>query len=256
MGIAGGLLVADVAHKRLRPKVNQFCYKVYYLCVSLSKLDELNSLKLCKYNKPALFSIKDKDHLVDENGTMQGYIKNILKEWQLNNVADGDVVLLTMPRIFGYVFNPVSFWFCLDKQNNLRAVLAEVNNTFGENHNYICFHDDKRPIEKDDLLESKKLFHVSPFLKTEGNYSFRFAYSDKNIGAWINYHDENGEMLTTSLVGKRHELNDKSLLACFLRYPLITIKVIFLIHWQALKLVAKGIKYIPKPSPPKNEVSK
>jgi len=256
MGIAGGLLVADVAHKRLRPKVNQFCYKVYYFCIALSKLDELGSLKTCKYNKSSLFSINDADHLADGLGSMQGYIKNILKEWNLDSVADGEIILLTMPRIFGYVFNPVSFWFCLDKKNNLIAVLAEVNNTFGENHNYICFHDDKSPIKKDDLLESKKLFHVSPFLKVEGKYSFRFVYSDKNIGAWINYSDADGEMLTTSLIGKRTELSDKSLITCFARYPIVTIKVILLIHWQALKLVAKGIKYIPKPSPPKNEVSR
>jgi DUF1365 family protein len=100
------------------------------------------------------------------------------------------------------------------------------------------------------------LGNVFPFLETEEKYYSRFVYSDRNIGAWINYNDENVIMLTTLLAGKRQKLSDKSFISCFSRYQLVTIKVFFLIHWQAIKLVAKGIKYIPEPSPLKNEVSR
>lgn len=126
-------------------------------------------------------------------------------------------------------------------------MLSEVNNTFGEKHCYLSYHDDKRPIGKDDWLESRKVFHVSPFLEIKGFYRFRFAYGEEKIGAWIDYHDGEHKTLITSLVGKRTPLHNRSLLFCFFRYPLITLQVIGLIHYHALRLVLKGIRYHNKP---------
>ena len=157
--------------------------------------------------------------------------------------------------MLGYVFNPVSFWFCLDMQGSLRAVLSEVCNTFGERHCYLSFHDDRRPIGNDDWLRAEKVFHVSPFMDVVGHYMFRFVYREDKIGAWIDYYDAEGLMLNTSVVGKRRPLTAHNLLTCFFRYPLVTLKVIGLIHYEAVRLCLKGIRHRTKPLPSVTEIS-
>ncbi len=244
------LFIADVAHARLSPKRNTFHYKVYYLCFALSAWKELkNSIfSLGKFN---LFSIHEKDY-GDGTTPPEAWIKTLLQQRNISQ-ADGEIVLLTLPRVLGYAFNPVSFWFCLDATGNLRAVLVEVSNTFGEKHCYLCYHEDNRVITAQDWLFSNKVFHVSPFLPVRGDYHFRFAYSANKIAVWIDYYEENEKILATSLIGKRYPYTTKKLLACFFRYPLVTIKVIALIHYQALKLVRKGIHYRRKPPVPPEE---
>jgi DUF1365 family protein len=158
--------------------------------------------------------------------------------------------------VLGYVFNPVSFWFCLNRVGALVCVLSEVRNTFGERHCYLSFHDDGRAITPDEWLTSRKVFHVSPFMQVDGHYEFRFAYGEEKIGVWINHHDAQGLLLTTSLTGKRRPLTDAALLRCFFSYPMVTLKVIGLIHYQALRLIRKGIRYNRKPAPPVTEVSR
>ncbi len=155
---------------------------------------------------------------------------------------------MTMPRVLGYVFNPVSFWFCHDQQGRLRAVLCEVNNTFGETHTYVCAHPDHRPIEGNDVLVGQKDFHVSPFLARTGHYTFRFKKQTERCDIWINYYDEQGKLqLATSLNGRFRALTKKTLRQAFWQHPLVTFKSIFLIHWQALKLVLKSAKYFKRP---------
>lgn len=246
MGIATpSLLIADIAHKRTQPKVNAFRYSAYYLCFPTHQIDATRRriLSLSRFN---LFSYYEKDN-GDKSTTNEDWIRQALKDWQLDDVTDGEVVLVTMPRILGYAFNPVSFWFCLDNTGQIRAVLSEVHNTFGEAHSYISYHDDKRPITQDDWMHSQKVFHVSPFMTIEGSYHYRFILSDKKVAVWINHETDDGMMLHTSMIGKRIPLTNKNLLICFVRFPLVTFKVIGLIHWQALKLFTKGIRYHRKP---------
>jgi DUF1365 family protein len=254
MGVASGLIVAKVAHARLRPKRNAFTYRMYYLCLPLTKLAQAGALRVLSLDRFNLFSLHARDHEVPADG-YEAWIRGILAQWNIAG-ADGEIVLLTLPRVLGYVFNPVSFWFCLNQSGALVAVLSEVRNTFGERHCYLSFHDDGKPIHDDDWMTAKKVFHVSPFIPVEGEYAFRFIYHEAQIGVWINHHDNDGLLLTTSLVGTREELDDRTLLRCFFRYPLITLKVIGLIHYQALKLVRKGIVYRRKPAPPHTEVSR
>jgi DUF1365 family protein len=121
---------------------------------------------------------------------------------------------------------------------------------------YVSFHDDQRVITPDDWMESQKVFHVSPFLEVRGHYRFRFAYGEEKIGVWIDYYDEGQKTLTTAMVGKRLALSDATLLRCFFTYPLVTLKVIGMIHVHALRLVAKGIRYHRKPSPPIQEITR
>ena len=253
MALTTSIITADVMHKRLRPKLHGFSYKVYYLFFALSQIDRLPN-KLLSLDCWNLLSFHRRDHGARNGGDLTAWIRNILADYNLTE-ADGEVSLLTLPRIFGYVFNPVSFWFCLDQQGGLRAVLSEVSNTFGEHHSYISFHADHRPIQSEDWLRSEKLFHVSPFMNVKGYYQFRFTYRPDKVFACVNYFDEKGLMLTTSVGGVPAPLTTKSILHNFVSYPLITFKVIALIHWEAIRLLLKGIRYRPKPSPPLKNIS-
>ena len=253
MALSNALLVADVAHARVRPAKNAFHYHVYYLCVALSDVPALARLALFSLDCFNLFSVAHADY--GRDAQPETWMRQQLAHWEIPQ-ADGEIVLLTMPRVLGYAFNPVSFWFCLDRAGALRAVLADVSNTFGERHAYLLFHEDRRPIGRDDMFTSEKIFHVSPFITVAGHYEFRFAYGEEKLGVWINHHDAQGVLLTTSLVGKRRALTSRALLGCFFRYPLVTVKVIGLIHFQALKLFLKGVKYRVKPTPPITEISR
>ncbi len=247
MDIIPQIFTAKVMHKRLFPKVNQFSYGVYYLALPLAQLHKKPHIADLSLNHFAPLSFYEKDHGAMDGTNNEAWIRNILKTYGLNDISR-DIMLISMPRVLGYVFNPVSFWLCLDQKKQLRAVLCEVHNTFGEHHSYLCAHADHRPIVQNDWLEAEKIFHVSPFLKREGSYKFRFSLQSNNFGVWIDFYDEEkNKQLLTSLVGKFEPLTKASLRKTFWKHPLVTIKAIMLIHWQAIKLVAKGIKYISKP---------
>ncbi len=240
------LCSAKVMHKRLKPVVNQFAYSVFYLCFDISQSDKISS-KFLSLNSFNLFSFYNKDHAKRDGSSLQEWINEILSKKNLQQKVK-KVFLLSYPRVLGYVFSPVSFWFCLDENERPIAILSEVNNTFGENHNYLIFNADHSPIDENEWFETKKEFHVSPFISVEGKYKFRFIFNQKSIAVWIDYYAKNSEKtLLTSVVCKKEKLSDTSLIKAFLYIPLMTVKVIFLIHWQALKLLFKKNKYISKP---------
>lgn len=251
------IFLARVFHKRHIPKKNAFSYRVYYVALPLSKLFSSDTTSHLPINRPALISFHEQDHGPKDSTALLPWIRTILAGCTPLDVLVKEVVLVAVPRIFGYVFNPVSFWLCLDEQNQLRAVLCEVNNTFGETHSYLCYHPDYRPITKKDWLYADKHFHVSPFLPRKGWYQFRFSYHNTRLAIWIDYYHENGQkQLTTSMIGHLHTLAHYSVYRAFWRYPLLTFKVIFLIHWQALKLLSKGIPYFSKPKPLQTQYTK
>ena len=249
------ILLASVYHKRFFPQVNHFRYRMYYLIFSINKISGLSRNCLLRVNKFGLMSFFEKDHSPKKN--FLSWVRNILKQNDLNFTL-GDVVLMAMPRILGYGFNPVSFWFCLDLEGKLRAVIAEVRNTFGENHDYLCYKSDHTVIQKHDVIYVDKIFHVSPFIKREGRYGFQFSYQQdqNNIKILIDHYDYNGKkLLSTSVSGNTIAYNSKNLLLCFILRPLVTIKTIIMIHWQALKIFNKGILYIPLPTQLKKKFS-
>ena len=252
MGIETPALVfGHVMHKRLFPKVNSFSYRMYNMMIPLSRLNDLPIAR----GRFAPLSFYDRDHGACDGSDLESWARDILQAYDINE-ADGEITLVCMPRIFGYVFNPVSFWLCRDQRGDLRAILAEVHNTFGERHTYICAHDDNRPITKNDVLDGKKVFHVSPFLEREGHYAFRFETEGGKFGAWVNYFDADGrQKLVTALTGKCAPMDKAALKKAFWAYPLITFRAVYLIHWQALKLLAKGIKYIPRPAQMQERIS-
>lgn len=248
MAIEPQILSGQVMHKRLAPKVNAFTYGIYYVALPLSRLKECHVKGWFGINRFGLMAFYNKDHGHRTSESLLPWIKDILHKQRADDV-DGEVILVTMPRTIGYVFNPVSFWLCYDSSETLRAVLCEVNNTFGETHSYLCIHDDHRAISSEDIFESEKLFHVSPFLKRDGKYKFRFAKTDKGFGAWIDYEEDSAQkVLLTSLTGQFIQWTSGELSHVFWRYPLVSLRALGLIHWQALKLIAKGIRYIAKPA--------
>lgn len=251
MGVEPQIFFGKVMHGRLFPKRNNFTYGIYYLAFPLSQIKNLP----IAYNRFASLSFFDRDHGLCDGSDLEKWARGILADYNIKE-TDGEVKLICMPRVLGYVFNPVSFWLCHDKEGKLRAVLCEVHNTFGERHTYLCAHDDHRPITHDDTLKGDKLFHVSPLLKREGHYEYRFDVRNNQFGVWIDFFDgEGNKQLVTSLFGKFEAMNTKTLRKAFWSYPLVTVKAITLIHWQALKLLIKGIKYISRPKQKPENIS-
>ena len=238
------IMTGKVMHKRLFPRENSFTYGIYYLALRLKFLKQLQIALNCF----SYFSFYERDHGPCDGSSLDLWARSILSDYDLSDSVE-DIELICMPRVLGYVFNPVSFWLCFDSEKNLRAVLCEVHNTFGERHTYVCAHKDHRVISNTDILKGEKVFHVSPFLKREGNYEFRFVYDAERFAAFIDYFDNTGKkQLITSLSGKFSELSKTNVLKAFFRYPLVTFKAVYLIHWQAMKLLLKKIRFISKPA--------
>lgn len=238
------LYKATIYHKRFFPRVNEFTYSGFYIKFSLNEMAKLRS-RLFGVNSFNLFSFYEKDHGRRDGSSLVIWAQDILDQAGIKNFK-GEIVLHTFPRVLGYVFNPVSFWYCYDGEK-LLAVICEVNNTFGESHNYVLTQD---PAHNVNYLN--KHFHVSPFYQVRGNYQFDFRESD---AVCINYYLDNHLQLATSIAGKEIPFTDKNLFKLFFKYPFYTILIVVLIHYQALKLFLKKITFYSKPEKEKREVT-
>ena len=245
------VMFGEVMHGRLFPKKNHFRYKIYYVSLPLNGLNDMP----LAYNAKSRLSFYDKDHGLCDGSDLESWARKILNDYDFNEDVN-TITLVTMPRVMGYVFNPVSFWLCRNAQHELKAVLCEVHNTFGERHTYLCAHPDGQIIMANDKLLGQKIFHVSPMLEREGSYEFCFSITDENFSIGIDYYNaENKKQLVTTLKGRFKPMSQNILSQAFWRYPLVTIKAIILIHWQALKLLLKGVRYISKPEQKLERVS-
>ena len=229
---------------------NAFRYSVDY--VLLDAEAKISAPMLFARNRAGAFSLRDQDHGGEPGaGTGATWVRQVIG----NAFTVGRVELLAQPRVLGHVFNPVSFWLIYDDADDLRSVIAEVSNTYGDRHSYLCERADSGPITSEDTLRSTKVFHVSPFQPVEGEYTFRFDITDERIGIWIDYTAGNGGLLAT-LTGKRAVMTNRGILAAMLRRPFGSRRVLGLIHWQALKLWWKGATFQSRPSPPAKDVSR
>jgi len=233
------LCLGHVMHRRLRPTVNAFVYPVFYVQLPVRSLAAAKCA-LFSLERPNLLSFHSKDHGPRDGSPLLPWIEKLLAEHGLP--CDGEIVLQTFPRVLGFVFNPVSFWYCHDRRGGLVAILAEVNNTFGGTHSYLL-HRRGEPLADGAELHAEKLFHVSPFNEIEGGYRFRFQLERPVQLCRIDYDDAEGELLLTSISGKPQAWSAAALLKAFLRMPLLTLGVIARIHWQALKLWLKGVPF-------------
>ena len=248
------LCFGDVMHRRLRPAVHGFRYPVFYFRISLQQIDQVERPMFAR-NRFGLFSLHDVDHGPRDGTSLLPWIQGLLAREGV--AADGEIWLQTFPRVLGYVFNPVSFWYCHDRDGGLRAVLAEVNNTFGEHHNYLLVPPSGGCIRNGDTLTARKVFHVSPFMATEGQYRFRFHESADGRGlVRIEHFDADGDLLHTAISGRSQEAGTSTLLRAFLAYPWQSIGIVLRIHWQALQLWLKRVPYFTKPDPPFEETTR
>lgn len=167
--------------------------------------------------------------------------------------ADGDIWLQTFPRVAGYVFNPVSFWHCHDAAGQLRAVLAEVNNTFGESHRYLMRIAHTAGGSATAIAD--KQMHVSPFCEVKGHYRFRFRLDGASHCTGLDYHDGDGVLLRTALSGRPVPMTDSALAGALLRYPLLGLGIVFRIHWQAFRLWLKHVPFFSKPPAPSHQTT-
>lgn len=242
--MAPTLLIGHVMHRRLRPAVNAFAYPVFFIRLPLARLAEAGNA-LFRIDRPGLMSFRQKDHGPRDGSPLLPWIQGLLRLHGLPD--DGEIVLQCFPRVLGYVFNPVSFWYCHDHDGALIAVLAEVNNTFGGRHDYLLFNADRSPLRDGEEFKADKEFHVSPFCEVEGRYRFRFVNRASRVLAHIDYFDAGdtgGPLLLTSISGRTQAWSATALLTAFLRMPLLTIGVMARIHWQALKLWLKGVPFV------------
>lgn len=239
-------------HGRKGTVKNAFRYGVDY--VLLDAEAEIEGPTLFARNRAGLTSLQDRDHGgAPGQGRGAVWVREVLTRFQLP--FDGRILLLTQPRVLGHVFNPVSFWLVHDRKDRLGAVIAEVTNTFGDRHSYLCHRPDLAPIRAEDRMTAQKVFHVSPFQPVSGGYTFRFDIRDDRIGIWIDLETENGGVVAT-LTGKRAPLTNRAILGFLVRRPLGARRVLGLIHWQALKLWWKGASYRRRPAPPEGEVTR
>ena len=242
----------SVIHKRFKPKVHFFKYKVFSLFIDLSELNKLNDkLKFFSLNKFNLISFYEKDHGERDGSSLINWVKFNLSN---NNIKTENIKikLLCYPRILGYVFNPLSIFFIYDKNENLISILYEVKNTFGEQHTYVFKIDIKN---KQIFNNCKKKFYVSPFMDLESKYFFKVLIPNERLSVIIDQRDKEGKLLFASQDGERVKLSSKNLLISYLKHPLMTLKIISAIHYEALKLWIKGIKLVKKNLKIKNNTS-
>ena len=240
-----------VIHKRFKPKIHFFKYKVFSLLIDLSELDILDKkINFFSYNKFNLISFFDKDHGERDGSSLIKWVKKNLRDNQINfeNIR---IKLLCYPRILGYVFNPLSVFYVYNNNEKLISILYEVKNTFGEQHTYIF------KVENNNLLQHNcvKKFHVSPFIEMDCNYFFRILKPGEKISVIIDQYQSNEKILYASQDGKRTEFTSSELIKSYLKHPLMTFKIISAIHFEAFKLWAKGIKFIKKKFKIKNNIT-
>ena len=246
------IYIGNVIHKRFKPKIHFFKYKVFSLLLDLSEINLLNkSLKIFSYNKFNIVSFYDVDHGPRDGTSLKKWVVKNLIENQINT-EDIKIKLLCYPRIFGYVFNPLSVFFIYNKKSELISILYEVKNTFGEQHTYVFKSD-----INNNLVQHmcKKKFHVSPFIEMDCVYFFRLLKPGNKISVIIDQNDKEGKILYASQDGVKSEITNSNLIKSYLKHPLMTFKIILAIHFEAFKLWSKGIKFIKKKFKIKNNIT-
>lgn len=249
-----GLYSAEVMHRRFFTAAYRFRYRVFSLLLDIDSIDQAaNTTAVFSRNRFNLLSFYDQDHLPAGSRDLRGWAEHVLSSHELDGAAL-KIRLLCFPRLLGWVFNPLSLWFCETADGRPAAVIAEVRNTFGERH---CYLLRPRPGQPEWPLCDRhaKDFHVSPFIGMQASYDFELARPDEELRVLIREFDGDRLMLIASQTGQRRPFTTRQLLWQTLRVPAQTLKVVVAIHWQALKIWLKGERFHRKPMPPTEEVS-
>jgi DUF1365 family protein len=247
---AGMLYPGEVMHARLKPFGHRFVYSVFSLLVDIDRLDELGRVsKLLSVNGPNLVSFRESDHAEFPGETLRGFADRLLAGAGLAGKASR-ILLLSYPRILGYVFNPISVYFAYDGDGHLIALIYAVRNTFGERHSYVA------PVGAGDLTAAgirqtrAKIFHVSPFIGMRARYHFRVLPPGRTVRLRIHETEDGEPLLAATFTGEAKPLATPALAWCLLKFPLMTLKIVAGIHWEALKLWLKGARFRSSPPVP------
>jgi hypothetical protein len=265
MSLRSTLYAGTVTHRRVRPRPHRLRYRVFWMLLDLDEIDRLpRRLRLFSHNRFNAVSFFDADHGDGSGRPLREQVEGHLRAAGL--ATDGGAIrLFCMPRVFGYGFNPLSVYFCYQRDGSLAALLYEVHNTFRERHSYLI------PVDRDAGVTGatgvagapgavidqhcRKGFYVSPFMDMDMNYTFRVAVPDQRVMVAIRAADNDGLLLAAALTGERVALTDLALLHALATHPLLTLKVIGAIHWHALRMVLKGFRLRPRPRPPADPVT-
>jgi hypothetical protein len=238
------LYLGEVAHKRVAPIRHALRYRVFNLFAEVDELPKLGrELRFFSYNGFNLFSLHDRNHGPGDGTSIASNVRKLARNATGGNAVDR-IFMFCYPRVLGYVFNPLTVYYCHDGAGRLVVMIYEVNNTFGERNSYVI------PVEGGYHQSCRKTFYVSPFNRAEGRYDFHFMPPGNELRLGVSLRTAEGPCLNAYFSGKRQPLTDAALLRSFLSLPLLTMKVIAAIHWEALKLRLKGLTIRPRPRPP------
>ena len=240
----------EVTHTRFKPVRHFLKYKTFSLLIDLDEINLLDkSIGIFSHNKFNIFSFYDKDHGDRDGGNLKNWVISNLKKFQIKeNITN--IKVLCYPRILGYVFNPLSIFYCYEK-DKLVAIFYEVKNTFNEQHTYIF----KIKNNEEIIQKCRKKFYVSPFMDMETFYNFKLLNPNDKLSVFIKQTDADGTILTATQTGDKKEFSFKQLAINFIKYPLMTIKIISSIHYEALLLWKKGAIYRKRDVKLKNNLS-
>jgi uncharacterized protein len=246
-GDAAALYVGKVMHARLKPVGHRFSYRVMSLLIDLDRLEVADrQTPLFGVNRRALYSFHEADHGPRDGSSLREYAKRHAAEHGID-LSGGRVLLLCYPRLLGYAFNPLSVYFCYRESGQLALIIYEVRNTFGELHAYVL------PVQSGDVSaagirqEQDKRFYVSPFIEMAMRYRFRLVAPKERVKLRILETDSEGPLLSATFSGKRRNLTTRELLRSFFALPMVSLKIIAAIHWEALRLWLKGARLVPRP---------
>jgi len=245
---AGALYIGEVTHRRFRPRRHRLRYSMFQTLIDIDRAQDLGrALRLFSHNRFNLFSFHDADHGDGRRGALRAFVEARLAAVGID-LAGGEVRLLCMPRVLGHVFNPLSVYFCRRPGGELAAMIYEVNNTFGERHFYVM-----AAVEEDGRIVQScaKAFYVSPFMDMAMTYDFTLLAPGYRIAVTVGGRDAQGSrVIAACFAGVQAELSDRTLLRVFFTHPLVTLKVVAAIHFEAIRLLLKGLRLRPHPSAP------
>lgn len=247
------LYFGRVTHTRAFPRRHRLSYGVWYLLADLDELATLDRLPVFAVDRPGPISFHTRDHGPRDGSPLRPWIERHLDEAGID-LEGGAIRILCFPRVLGCVFNPLSVWFCHHRDGGLRAILYEVSNTFGEQHGYLVPVGAARPGDHVRRAFDKELF-VSPFIDMAARYDFTTRVPDERVSIAVRQTVAEGQVLTVALTATREPMTSRSLARAFVGYPLVTLKVIGGIHWEALKLWLKGAPYRRRGAHPAHPVT-